>query len=71
MDHISNCIWETVKWIGDSLEAKDNESDNDLFYTPPSSPSKPINVKLEKHLIIDHARRHSCILLKNHLKICD
>ncbi len=70
MDHINNRIWETIKWIGDSLEAEDDESDNDLFYTP-SSPFKPINVELEKHLIIDHAKRHSCILLKNHLKICN
>jgi hypothetical protein len=28
VDCISNCIWEIVKWIGDSLEAKDDESNN-------------------------------------------
>jgi uncharacterized RmlC-like cupin family protein len=71
VDHISNRIWEIVKWIGDSLEVEDDESNNDLFYTPPSSPSKPINVELEEHLIVDHARRHSCIMFENHLKICD
>ncbi len=68
MDHISNCIWEIVKWIGDSLEAEDNEFDNNLFYIP-SNPSKPIFVMLEEHLIVEHAKRCSCILLDNHLKI--
>jgi len=43
---------------------------NDLFYTP-SSPFKPIFVELEEHLIVDHAKRCSCILLEKHLKICD
>ncbi len=70
MDHISNRIWESVKWIGDSLKVEDDEFDNDLFYTP-SSPFKPIFVELEEHLIVDHAKRCSCILLENHLKICD
>jgi uncharacterized RmlC-like cupin family protein len=71
VDHISNRIWETIKWIGDSLEVKDNESNNDLFYTPPSSPSKPIFVELEERMIVDHAKRCSLILLENYLKIFD
>ncbi len=71
MDHISNRIWENIKWIGDSLEAKVNESNNYLFYIPPSSPSKPISAELEECLIVDHAKRCLCILLENHLKICD
>jgi hypothetical protein len=40
------------------------------FYTP-NSPSKPIFVELEAWMAIDHGRRHSCILLDYHLKICD
>jgi hypothetical protein len=53
------------------LEAKDNEYENDLFYTPPNSPFKPISIELEEHLVVDHGKRHLCILLENHLKICD
>lgn len=44
VDCINNHIWETIKCIGDSLEAEDDDFDNDRFYTPPSSPFKPISM---------------------------
>ncbi len=71
MNCINDRIWEIVKCIGDSLEDEDNDFDSDIFYTPPSSPFKPIFVKLEERLVVDHCRRHSCILLDKHLQICD
>jgi hypothetical protein len=61
---ISNCVWETVKCIGPSLEAEDDDSDNDLFYIPPSNLSKPISTKLEAQMVVDHGRRHSCITIQ-------
>jgi hypothetical protein len=60
-----------MKCIGALLEAEDDDSDNDLFYTPCSNPSKPISTELEAQMAIDHGRRCSCILLYYHLKICD
>jgi hypothetical protein len=45
-------IWEIVKCIVASLETKDNNSYNDIFYTPSTSPSKHILIKLEKHMKI-------------------
>jgi hypothetical protein len=47
VNHISNYVWETMKRIGASLEAKDDDSDNDLLYTPLGSPFEPISTKLE------------------------
>jgi len=47
VNHISNYVWETMKCIGASLEAKDDDSDNDLSYTPLGNPFKPISTKLE------------------------
>jgi hypothetical protein len=60
----NNCVWETMKRISASLETKDDDSNNDLFYTPPNSPLKPISTKLEAWMAIDCGRRHSCILLE-------
>jgi len=70
VDYINKSVWEIVKRIGFLLKAKNDDSNNDIFYTPPSSPSEPISVKLENHLDVDHGKRHSCILLDYHLKIC-
>jgi hypothetical protein len=71
VDYISDRIWENVKHISHSLEAKDDDFDNDLFYTPPNSPFKPISIELEKCLVVDRCKRHSSILLDKHLQICD
>jgi hypothetical protein len=68
---ISNCVWETIKRIGASLEAEDYDFNNDLFYIPSSSPSMPIFTKLKARMAIDHGRKRSCILLDYHLKVCD
>jgi hypothetical protein len=67
----SNCVWETITCIGASLEAKDDDFNNDLFYIPSSSPSKCISAKLKAQMGINHGRRRSCILLDYHLKIHD
>ncbi len=60
-----------MKHISTSLEVEDNDFDNDLFYIPPSRPSKPISTKLEAWMVVNCGRRRSCILLDYHLKICD
>ncbi len=70
MDRISDHVWEIVKCIGDSLEAKDDDFENDIFYTPPNSPYEPIFAKLEEHLVVNCGRKRSCILLDKHLQIC-
>jgi hypothetical protein len=57
-----------MKHIGASLEVEDDDSNNDLFYTP-SNPSKPISIELEAQMAVDHGRRCSCILLNYNLKI--
>jgi hypothetical protein len=46
-DQSEKNVWETVKCIATSLEAKDDDFDNDLFYTLPSSPLEPISDGLE------------------------
>jgi hypothetical protein len=68
---ISNYAWETIKHIGASLKVEDDAFNNDLFYIPSSSPLKPISTKFKAWMAIDHGRRHSCILLNYHLKVCD
>jgi hypothetical protein len=70
INRINRSVWETVKSIGSLLKAKDNDSKNDLFYTP-SSPLKTIFEELETHMIVDCGKRHSCILLDYHLWIID
>jgi hypothetical protein len=70
VDCINKSVWEIVKCIGSSLEAEDDDSNNDFFYMPPRSPSKLISTKLENCLDVDHGRRCSCILSDYHLKIC-
>jgi hypothetical protein len=55
VDHISKSVWEIVKCIGFLLEAEDDDSDNDLFYTPLiSSPLELIYAKLENRLNVNH-----------------
>jgi hypothetical protein len=53
----SDHVWEIVKRMGDSLEVEDDDFENNLFYTPPSSPSKPIFTKLEERLVVDCGKR--------------
>jgi hypothetical protein len=48
VDHISKGVGETIKHIGFLLEVKDENFNNDIFYTLPSSPSKLIFVKIKK-----------------------
>jgi hypothetical protein len=45
VNRINNYVWETMKCIGASLEAKNDDYGNDLFYIPPSNPYKPIFAK--------------------------
>ncbi len=59
VNHISNYVWETMKCIGASLEAKDDDSNNDLLYTPLGNPFEPISTELEAWMAIDHDRRCS------------
>jgi len=61
----------TFRKLSSALETEDDDSDNDIFYTPPSSPFEPIFVELEECLVIDRCKRHSCILLDEYLQICD
>jgi hypothetical protein len=42
VDRIRKNVWETIKCIGSSLEAEDDDFDNDLSYTTPNNPLKPI-----------------------------
>jgi hypothetical protein len=71
VDRINKSVWETIKRIGSSLGVEDDDSNNDTFYTPPSSHLQLISVELQNYLDVDRGRRHSCILLDYHLKICD
>jgi hypothetical protein len=71
VDRTNDHVWEIVKRMGDSLEVEDDDFENDLFYTPPSSPFEAIFVELEEHLVVDCGKRHSCILLDKHLQIYD
>jgi hypothetical protein len=71
VDYINNHVWETIKCIGDSLEVDDDDFKNDFFYSPPSSPLKPIFAELEECLVVDYGKRRSCILLDKNLQICD
>jgi hypothetical protein len=71
VDHFNKSVWETIKCIGSSLGVEDDDSNNDIFYMPPNNPLKPISVELQNCLDVDRGRRHSCILLDYHLKICD
>jgi len=70
-----NCIdknvCEIVKCIATFWKAKDDDFDNELFYTSLSSPSKPIYDELETCLITDQSKRWSCTLFDNHLRIYD
>jgi hypothetical protein len=68
VNRINRSVWETVKRIGSLLKPKDNDSKNDLFYTP-NSPLKTISEELEADMIVDCGKRHSCILLDYHLRI--
>ncbi len=38
VDCINKSVWKTVTCIGSSLEVEDDDSNNDIFYTPPNSP---------------------------------
>jgi hypothetical protein len=38
VDCIGKSVWETITCIGSSLEAESDDSNNDMFYTPPNSP---------------------------------
>lgn len=71
VDYINNRVWETIQCISDSLEVDDDDFKNNFFYSPPSSPLKPIFVELEECLVVDYGKRRSCILLDKHLQICD
>jgi hypothetical protein len=33
VNRISNCVWETLKCISVSLEAEDNDFDNDVLHS--------------------------------------
>jgi len=70
-NHMNKHIWEIVKCIVASLESKDNNSHNDIFYTPSTSPSKHILIKLEKCMKIDWSKRWACILADYHMKTFD
>lgn len=68
-DCINKNVQETIKCIAASLEVENDNFDNDLFYTPPSSLSEPISNGLEAHLHVNQARRWSCIIFNVHLNI--
>jgi hypothetical protein len=46
-----------MKHIGVSLEAKNDDFDNNMFYTPPCYPLEPIYAKLEARMVVDHGKR--------------
>jgi hypothetical protein len=71
VNHINNCVWETTKHIGVSLEAKNNDFDNNMFYTPPSYPLEPFLCRIGSSHGCRSWQEASCILLDYHLKICD
>lgn len=71
VDCFNKSVREAIKCIGSSLGVEDDDSNNDIFYTPLSNPLEPIFVELQNCLDVDRGRRHSCILLDYHLKICD
>jgi hypothetical protein len=54
VEKISNIVWATLKCIVASLEEED--SNLDLFWTPPKTPSNPISKDLEDHMFHDRSR---------------
>jgi plasmid maintenance system killer protein len=52
VDCINKSAWEIIKRISSSLEVIDDDSNNDLFYTPPSNPLELIFIELENCLSV-------------------
>jgi hypothetical protein len=52
-----------MKHIRVSLEAKDDDFDNNMFYTPPNHLLEPIYVELEAHMVVDHGKRLHCLII--------
>jgi hypothetical protein len=48
VDHIGKSVREIVKHKGFLLKAKDENFNNDIFYTLPGNPSKLISIKILK-----------------------
>jgi hypothetical protein len=63
---IETIVWAIVKHITTSLEDIKDDSDNEIFYTPPQSMSKQIFIKLEDCMFQDHNKRRSKTLLDYH-----
>jgi hypothetical protein len=63
INKVHNVVWATIKCIACSLEEENDDSNNDFFYTPLRSPSKPIYVEIKEHMQIDNGIKHSRILL--------
>jgi hypothetical protein len=57
VNRIAIVVWAKVQHIAASVEDKEDDSDKEIFYTPPQSLSKKIFIKLEDHMFQDHNRR--------------
>ncbi len=66
---IATIVWAIEKCIAPSLEDKEDDFDNDIFYTFPQSPSKKFFVKLEDRMFQYHGKRQSKTLLHYHQTI--
>lgn len=62
----NNVIWETLKRCAIALEDEDNDSNDNKFYTPPTSPLESIYEKTESCMQADCGVWNSRILLIAH-----
>ncbi len=54
---IATIVWAIEKRVAASLEDKEDDSDNEIFYTFHQSPSKKFFVKLEDRMFQYHGKR--------------
>ncbi len=54
---ITSIVWATEKRVATSLEDKNDDFDNEIFYTLPQSPSEKFFVKLEDRMFQYHGKR--------------
>jgi len=66
---VNNVIWETLKQCAIALEDEDDDSNNNKFYTLPTSPLKSIYEETKSRMQVDYGVWNSKILLATHENI--
>jgi hypothetical protein len=69
VNKIAIAIWATMKGIAVSLQDENDDSDKEIFYTPPQSLSEKFVVKLENRMFQNHNKKGSKTLLDYHKTI--